>query len=74
MKLASRSERRVSFSLYKTKDLDEVDVVIEDRRGRVIGIEVNASATVKTDDFRGLRHLQAAVGDRFLRGLVLAGS
>lgn len=71
MKLASWSERRVSFSHYRTKDLDEVDVVIEDRRGRIIGIEVKASATVKSDDFRGLRQLQAAVGDRFVRGLVL---
>ncbi|WP_075293101.1 ATP-binding protein [Pararhizobium arenae] len=71
MKLASWSERRVSFSHYRTKDLDEVDVVIEDRRGRIIGIEVKASATVKADDFRGLRQLQAAVGDRFVRGLVL---
>ncbi|WP_280178085.1 hypothetical protein [Rhizobium sp. 18065] len=35
--------------------MDEVDVVIEDRRGRIIGIEVKASATVKADDFRGLR-------------------
>ncbi len=71
MKLASWSERRVSFSHYRTKDLDEVDIVIEDRRGRIIGIEVKASATVKADDFRGLRQLQAAVGDRFVRGLVL---
>ncbi len=71
MKLASWSERRVAFSHYRTKDRDEVDVVIEDRRGRVIGIEVKASATVKADDFRGLRQLQAAVGDRFVRGLVL---
>ena len=36
-----------------------------------IGIEVKASATVKSDDFRGLRQLQEAVGDRFIRGLVL---
>lgn len=71
MKLASWSERRLSFSHYRTKDLDEVDVVIEDRRGRIIGIEVKASATIKADDFRGLRQLQAAVGDRFVRGLVL---
>lgn len=71
MKLASWSEKRVSFSHYRTKDLDEVDVVIEDRRGRIIGIEVKASATIKADDFRGLRQLQAAVGDRFVRGLVL---
>lgn len=71
MKLASWSERRMAFSHYRTKDRDEVDVVIEDRRGRIIGIEVKASATVKADDFRGLRQLQEAVGDRFIRGLVL---
>lgn len=71
MKLASWSEKRLSFSHYRTKDLDEVDVVIEDRRGRIIGVEVKASATVKADDFRGLRQLQTAVGDRFVRGLVL---
>jgi predicted AAA+ superfamily ATPase len=71
LKLASWSERRVSFSHYRTKDQDEVDVVIEDRRGRIIGIEVKASATVRAQDFRGLRQLQEAVGDRFVRGLVL---
>ncbi|SEI21984.1 hypothetical protein SAMN05216228_10902 [Rhizobium tibeticum] len=71
MKLASWSDRRVSFSHYRTKDQDEVDVIIEDRRGRIIGIEVKASATVKSDDFRGLRQLEAAVGERFVRGLVL---
>jgi uncharacterized protein len=71
LKLASWSERRMSFSHYRTKDQDEVDVVIEDRRGRIIGIEVKASATVRPQDFRGLRQLQEALGDRFVRGLVL---
>ena len=71
MKLASWSDGRVSFSHYRTKDQDEVDVIIEDRRGRIVGIEVKASATVKSDDFRGLRQLEAAVGERFVRGLVL---
>ncbi|QKK26917.1 ATP-binding protein [Rhizobium hidalgonense] len=71
LKLASWSDRRFSFSHYRTRDQDEVDVIIEDRRGRVVGIEVKASATVKSDDFRGLRQLQDAIGDRFVRGLVL---
>ncbi|PDT50475.1 AAA family ATPase [Sinorhizobium fredii] len=71
MKLASWSERRLSFSHYRTKDQNEVDVVIEDRPGRIVGIEVKASATVKAEDFKGLRQLQEAVGDRFVRGLVL---
>lgn len=71
LKLASWSERRMSFSHYRTKDQDEVDIVIEDRRGRIIGIEIKASATVRPQDFRGLRQLQEALGDRFVRGLVL---
>lgn len=71
LKLESWSDRRLSFSHYRTKDRDEVDVVIEDRRGRIVGIEVKTSATVKSDDFRGLRQLQDAVGERFVRGLVL---
>lgn len=71
LKLASWSDRRVKLSHYRTKEQDEVDVVIEDRRGRIVGIEVKASATVRPQDFRGLHQLQDAVGDRFLRGLVL---
>ncbi|MBZ3695320.1 ATP-binding protein [Phyllobacterium calauticae] len=70
-KLAAWSERRLTFSHYRTKDQDEVDLVIEDRRGRVIGIEVKAAATVRQQDLRGLRQLQEAVGDRFVHGIVL---
>ncbi|MET3614038.1 putative AAA+ superfamily ATPase [Rhizobium aquaticum] len=70
-KLASWSERRVTLTHYRTKEQDEVDIVLEDRRGRVVGIEVKASATVSARDFRGLRQLRDAVGERFLRGLVL---
>ncbi|MGN8021195.1 ATP-binding protein [Phyllobacterium sp. 22229] len=70
-KLAAWSERRLTFSHYRTKDQDEVDLVIEDRRGRVIGIEVKAAATVRQQDLRGLRQLQEAAGDRFVHGIVL---
>jgi hypothetical protein len=45
--------------------------VLEDRRGRVVGIEVKASATVTPKDFAGLRRLQVAAGAKFLQGLVL---
>lgn len=70
-KIAAWTDMRLSFSHYRTKDRDEVDFVIEDRRGRIVGIEVKASATVRPDDTKGLRQLKAARGDRFLRGLVL---
>lgn len=70
-KIADWSGERLSFSHYRDKDGAEVDVIIEDRAGRIIGVEVKASATVDGKDFTGLRRLADAVGDRFVQGLVL---
>ncbi len=71
LKISAWSDRRLTFSHFRTKDQDEVDLVVEDRAGRVVGIEVKAATTVRADDFRGLRKLQEAVGDRFVRGILL---
>lgn len=70
-KLMSWTDKRLRLSHLRTKDQDEVDLVIEDRMGRVIGIEIKATATVRPADFRGLRKLQEATGDNFVQGLVL---
>lgn len=70
-KLATWSGLKIFQSHYRTKDQDEVDLVLEDRRGRIVGIEVKASATVRSHDFRGLRQLQAAAGDKFVQGILL---
>jgi predicted AAA+ superfamily ATPase len=56
---------------YRTKDGVEVDAVIETPDGRVIGIEVKAGATVRTEDLSGLRSLAGALGERFVAGFVL---
>ena len=45
--------------------------MLEDARGRLVGIEVKKSASPGGSDFKGLRHLQEAVGKRFLRGVLL---
>jgi len=71
MKLAGWSGERLSFSQYRDKDQNEVDVVIEDRRGGIIGVEVKAAASVNAADFRGLKRLKEATGDKFKMGLVL---
>jgi predicted AAA+ superfamily ATPase len=71
LKLASWAENRFQFSHFRDKDGHEVDVVIEDRQGRVVGIEVKASATVAGADFSGMRKLAEACGERFVFGLVL---
>ncbi|GLY67318.1 hypothetical protein Atai01_39370 [Amycolatopsis taiwanensis] len=49
----------------------EVDAVIETPDGRLIGIEVKAGATVRTDDLAGLRNLARHAGDRFVAGYVV---
>jgi len=48
----------------------EVDAVLENRQGHVVGIEIKASSTVTAGDFRGLRHLAERTGDDFIAGLV----
>lgn len=70
-KLIGWSEARVTLSHFRTKDGDEVDFVLEDEKGRIVGIEVKASATLRRGDFSGLRKLEAATGDKFVRGLIL---
>jgi predicted AAA+ superfamily ATPase len=65
------SQERVELFHYRTKDKVEVDAVLENRHGLVVGIEVKAASTVKAEDFRGLRHLAERVGDDLLCGLVL---
>ncbi|GAA3444911.1 ATP-binding protein [Planomonospora venezuelensis] len=56
---------------YRTKDQVEVDAVLEKADGRIAGVEVKASATVRSEDFRGLRLLERQAGDAFAAGVVL---
>jgi uncharacterized protein len=65
------SDERGTLYHYRTKDGVEVDAVIETPDGRVIGIEVKAGATVRTEDLSGLRSLAGALGERFVAGFVL---
>lgn len=56
---------------YRDKNKVEVDIVLQDRHGAVVGIEVKAGSTVRSEDFRGLAHLGRQLGDEFRAGLVL---
>lgn len=70
-KIASWSEQCCSFSHFRDKDKNEVDIVLENRRGEVVGIEVKSSATVSSSDFSGMRKLAEACGKKFVQGMVL---
>lgn len=49
----------------------EVDLLVELGAGRVVAIEVKASATVDRRDARHLEWLRRELGDRFVAGVVL---
>lgn len=56
---------------YRDADKFEVDVVIENSAGQLVGIEVKASATVKERDLRGLKKLASLAGNQFIAGVLL---
>ncbi len=70
LKQASWSPGLIQLSHYRT-DVAEVDIVLEDARGAVVGVEVKASSTISSSDFAGLHALRDAAGVRFRRGVVL---
>jgi len=56
---------------FRTQTGREVDIVLEDRQGRVVGIEVKATTSPGANDLKGLRALEEAAGERFVRGIIL---
>ena len=64
-------ETPLEFFHYRDRDQVEVDIVIERGAREVAGVEVKAAATVTQSDFRGLRKLKKAAGDRFVAGVVV---
>ena len=69
-KQAGWYDGHLRFSHYRDKDGVEVDVVIENERGQLVGVEVKASATVTAADFAGLRRLQRGARE-FVVGYVM---
>lgn len=65
------SDVECSLLHFRSRERFEVDCVLEARDGRVVGIEVKASATVVDQDFRGLRNLATLAAGRFTAGVIL---
>ena len=71
LRLAPHSGIQPRLHHLRTSDGIEVDIVLEGRRHQLVGVEVKAASSVSTADFRGLRFLHDAVGDRLRCGVVL---
>ena len=65
------SERRCKLFHFRTDAGAEVDLVLEDRMGHLVGVEVKCTHTLQKRDFRGLETLAELTGQRFVRGVVL---
>ncbi|MFO0970714.1 MAG: DUF4143 domain-containing protein, partial [Gemmataceae bacterium] len=71
LKQSTWAEGDYSVYGYRDKDQVEVDFVVEERSGRVAGVEVKAAASVQAKDLAGLKKLAALAGDRFAAGILL---
>ncbi|MBI1758436.1 MAG: ATP-binding protein [Actinobacteria bacterium] len=71
VKQAGWAQQEVELSHFRTRDRQEVDLVIETAAGSVAAIEVKASGTVADHDFAGLRLLRDKLGSAFVSGAVV---
>ncbi len=70
-RISGWNKTRVNLFHYRTEKGREVDVVLEDAKGRIVGVEVKASTAIGGNDILGLKDLRDAAGNKWLRGLVL---
>ncbi len=68
---AGWSRARVRLFHFRTASGREVNIVLENEAGKIVGIEVKSSSDVRAGDFRGLETLREAAPERFHRGVVL---
>jgi len=71
-KQVSWLDEQVTTGHWRTHDGDEVDFVIEFDDGRVLAFEIKANERVFGTDFKGLRKLREALGDRLIAGIALS--
>jgi predicted AAA+ superfamily ATPase len=71
LKLSAWTEERVMLFHYRDRDRLEVDFVLENSAGEIVGIEVKSAASVTRRDFLGLERVASAAGSAFKQGIVL---
>jgi predicted AAA+ superfamily ATPase len=69
------SQESMKLYHYRDKQKNEVDIILEQSDGSLIGIEVKASSTVRESDFKGISKFAELVGEQLKLGIILyAGS
>jgi predicted AAA+ superfamily ATPase len=71
LKHATTAENDYDICYYRNHDKIEVDYVVENTAGCLIGVEVKAAATVKEKDLKGIRRLAQVAGEKWICGIIL---
>jgi len=71
LKHSTWAQEDIRLYHFRDKKKNEVDIVIEKDDGKIIGIEVKASASLTQNDFKGLYELFLYSGDRFDKGVMI---
>jgi predicted AAA+ superfamily ATPase len=70
-KQSALSRAQPQFFYWRTAAGQDVDIVLEDSAGRLVGVEVKASSTLARGDVRGLQALANTTGKRWISRVVL---
>lgn len=71
IKQAATAEGNYQLLYYRDHDQFEVDLIVENAGGQLIGVEIKSAALVTAGDLRGLKRLASVTGDQFKMGVVL---
>lgn len=70
LKCSAASEGDYRLFYYRDRDQLEVDFVVENAAGQLVGIEIKAAASVSDKDLKGLRRFADLTGDKFQKGIL----
>ena len=70
VKHSTWSNQSVEIYHYRDQHKNEVDIILEQKNGKICGIEIKASSTVKMEDFRNIIKLATDLGSVFNGGFV----
>jgi len=71
LKQAATAEGDYQLLYYRDHDQFEVDIIVENAGGQLVGVEIKSAASVTAGDLRGLKRLASVAGDQFKMGVVL---
>ncbi|MDN5860327.1 MAG: ATP-binding protein, partial [Pseudonocardia sp.] len=69
-KLRATADTEVGLFHFQDRDGREIDCVLETPAGRLVGVEVKAGSTVRSEDFRHLALMRDRTGSDFVTGVV----